>query len=472
MFSGVKVKRAVLFPLIGLTAFFSILFLFRVGQRDVPETEPSEFDELSLDFLDYPPTYRDLREAEWNLPQHNLDLPFPEGRNGRFVKFSCEIGYLGFNNVLNERLMNSFLAYKSNRAYVFTEYTWKPDYYPWPEERRLVWPLSTPMSALIAGPTVGGAWPANDTAPRAISSRWWDVVCPPERRRIMFTREVKTKPGVWDGLGSDIFAAWQKALLEAEEPCIEIVSVDRSEDDYPQVFDLRMFGTWKVLSLWDLFANGPVSQLLKTSPIVERGVVTNHDLFALSPDDVDPYSRMLAIHLRRGDYKQACTSLSDWNSTYYSWNLHDFLPDHFDPPPGGTMGKNTPENEAKYMVHCLPTDEQILQKIRDSKEDYIKAVEAAGDGKATVDVLYILTNDKSNWLDEVKKTMKRNGWKKVVTSGDLKLDRETKEVNMAVDMDIARRAAVFIGNGWSSFTSNIVHRRLVDGKIPMSIRFY
>ncbi|KAF5327965.1 hypothetical protein D9758_012828 [Tetrapyrgos nigripes] len=36
------------------------------------------------------------------------------------------------------------------------------------------------------------------------------------------------------------------------------------------------------------------------------------------------------------------------------------------------------------------------------------------------------------------------------------------DVNMAVDMDVARRAAVFVGNGWSSFTSNIVYRRLVD----------
>jgi hypothetical protein len=52
--------------------------------------------------LGYPPSYRSIRKKEQSLPQHNLDLPFPEGRNGRYVKFSCQIQQLGWNNVLNE----------------------------------------------------------------------------------------------------------------------------------------------------------------------------------------------------------------------------------------------------------------------------------------------------------------------------------------------------------------------------------
>lgn len=55
-----------------------------------------------VDFDDYPPDYKAIREAERNLPQHNLDLPFPEGRYGRYVKFTCQIQQLGWNNVLNE----------------------------------------------------------------------------------------------------------------------------------------------------------------------------------------------------------------------------------------------------------------------------------------------------------------------------------------------------------------------------------
>ena len=36
--------------------------------------------------------------------EHNLDLPFPEGRTDRYVKFSNQIKALGWNNRLNVRL--------------------------------------------------------------------------------------------------------------------------------------------------------------------------------------------------------------------------------------------------------------------------------------------------------------------------------------------------------------------------------
>jgi hypothetical protein len=49
-----------------------------------------------------PPTYKKLREYERNLPQHNFSLPFPEGRQGRYVRFSNQIRGLGWNNILNE----------------------------------------------------------------------------------------------------------------------------------------------------------------------------------------------------------------------------------------------------------------------------------------------------------------------------------------------------------------------------------
>ena len=345
--------------------------------------------------------------------------------------------------------MNSFLAYKSNRAYVFSEYVWKREYYPWPEEKAYDWPPRTPLSALIAGPTVGGPWPEGDPAPRAVSEKYFEIVCPPEKRRIINTRDVK--PALADADGVEIFAAWQQILLDAPEQCIEIQPADRSEDGYPQVFDLWLWGSWRVLSLWDAFSSSPVSQLLGTSPIVERTVNANLKIFTAPKERVgatDPFNRMLAIHLRRGDFKEACLSLSNWNSTFYSWNLHDFLPDKFVPPPGGGWGTNTPENEALYMKHCLPSDEDILQKIRDSRKDYLDTVKKQG-RKEEIDVLYLLTNDNSEWLDEVKKIMKADGWKVVATSRDLKLDAEGKDVGMAVDMEIARKASVFIGNGVS-----------------------
>ncbi|KIK69923.1 hypothetical protein GYMLUDRAFT_531194 [Collybiopsis luxurians FD-317 M1] len=49
-----------------------------------------------------PPTWEKLYQWEDSLPQHDLNLPFPEGRTGRYVKFENQIKMLGWNNVLNE----------------------------------------------------------------------------------------------------------------------------------------------------------------------------------------------------------------------------------------------------------------------------------------------------------------------------------------------------------------------------------
>ncbi|KAF9484849.1 hypothetical protein BDN70DRAFT_872119 [Pholiota conissans] len=424
--------------------------------------------------LDQPPTYEKLKKWEMDLPQHNLDLPFPEGRTGRYVLFKNQIQMLGWNNQLNEVLMNTWLAYKSKRAYVFQDYIWKSDYYPWPESKFREWIPHTPLNALISGPSAGGPWDPNDTAPRSVSERWYDIVCPKEERRIINTHDVK--PAIYWENGDVIFNHWQKLLSEAPERCIEIQPAPREEDGFGQTFDLFLWGTTRILPLWEGFRDSPVSRLFGTSPIVQSAVDKNEYLFLPRGPrppvaaSNNPYNRMLAIHLRRGDYKEACLGLANWNSTFYSWNLLPELPDKFNNPPGYEWGHNTPENVAYYLEHCYPTDEFIVNKINQSRKDY---VDAAKPGEVRyLDVLFLLTNDKTDWVDKLKEQLKPHGWNTIVTTRELELDQEQKDVGMAVDMDFARKAAVFIGNGWSSFTSNILHRRLVDRKPWISNRFY
>jgi hypothetical protein len=48
------------------------------------------------------PNFRKIWKMEDRLPQHNLSLPFPEGKEGRYVKFSNQVYVLGWNNVLAE----------------------------------------------------------------------------------------------------------------------------------------------------------------------------------------------------------------------------------------------------------------------------------------------------------------------------------------------------------------------------------
>ncbi|KAJ6589134.1 hypothetical protein B0H19DRAFT_1206159 [Mycena capillaripes] len=411
-----------------------------------------------------PPTFEVLKKWEEDLPQHNLDLPFPEGRTGRYVKFSNEFKDVGWNNCLNERLMNAHLAYMSKRAYVFSEYVWAPVHYPWPPVQQPDGGPRTPLNALLSGPMAGGLWDEGDDAPRSISERWFDVVCPTSERRLIYTPDVK--PAVANLDGDALFVHWQNILLEAPERCIEVIPPTPDIDHLPQTFDLWLWGTKRVLSLWETFSKSPTSRLLGPSPIVTAAISRNDYLFLPRgprpphPAPRDPYARMLAIHLRRGDYLVHCPNLAAWNSTYYGWTQLPSLPDLFTPLPD-----DEPERIDKMLVHCLPTIAQIVQRVHDARNDYV----AAGPGRL-LDVLYLLTNEQGPWLDEVKDEFKTAGWLTIVTTRDLQLDPEQMEVSMVIDMQLARKAAVFIGNGWSSFTSNIVHQRLVDGREPISIR--
>jgi hypothetical protein len=344
--------------------------------------------------------------------------------------------------------MNTHLAYESKRAYVFQPYIWKESHYYWPEDKMREVPPSTPLTAIISGPSAGGPWDAGDNAPRSISSDWFDVVCPKKKRRVINTREVKPIIGWAEGI--DIFNHWKKILLEAEDLCIEIEPEHYTKDFFPQTFDLWMWGSTRVLSLWESFSKSPTSRLVEPSHIVLSAVERNSYLFmprGPRPEHVisrSPYDRMLAVHARRGDFQNQCLELAKWNSTYYSWNLLPQLPDPFPPPPGGEQGKNTPENIQKYLEHCLPTFEDIVDRVRDSRHEFLQQTKK---GIKTLDVLFLLTNEGGKWLDDLKTTLKRDGWHTIVTSMDLELDQEQTEVNMAVDMEIGRRAAVFIGNG-------------------------
>jgi hypothetical protein len=104
---------------------------------------------------------------------------------------------------------------------------------------------------------------------------------------------------------------------------------------------------------------------------------------------------------------------------------------------------------------------------------------------ATLDVLSILSNERGAWIDGLK-MLQKDGWT-AVASQDLVLDAEQKDASMAVDMEIGRRAAVFVGNvvrllvssvwlltyaiQWSALPSNMVYKRLLDTRDPLSIRF-
>ena len=342
--------------------------------------------------------------------------------------------------------MNTWLAYKSKRAYIFQDHLWQIEHYPW-SWRYYLRSLSklsrpwTPLNALLAGPSVGGFWDPGDNAPRSISEDWYNTVCPESERRIIFTGDVK--PAIYWEPGDVIFKHWEKLLSEAPERCIEIRP--SANDGTPQIFDFGLWCSSRILPLWDEYKDSPVSRLLAPSAIVKAAVDSNEYLFLPSPRPTylarDPYERMLAIHLRRGDFQRHCLKMAQWNFTFHSWNLLPSLPDKFIPE------GHTPEGNAEFQKHCYPDDDTILEKIQKSRDEYIRAA-SPGEHRA-LDMIFLLTNDATSWVDELKRNLTQSGWHSVITTKDLKLNQEQKDVGLAVDMEFAIKAAVFIGNGVS-----------------------
>lgn len=72
-----------------------------------PPAEDNDPDRL-------PPLYPELKVAELALPQHDEDLPYPEGRNAKFVRFGNQMWGVGLNNQLFEMSVEQITSLSAN----------------------------------------------------------------------------------------------------------------------------------------------------------------------------------------------------------------------------------------------------------------------------------------------------------------------------------------------------------------------
>ncbi|KAJ7892382.1 hypothetical protein B0H13DRAFT_2340173 [Mycena leptocephala] len=368
---------------------------------------------------------------------HDLALPFPEGKTGGYVKFSHP----------NLNLMNAYLAYMSERAYVFQEYAWAPQHFRWPKAKANLGGQEgqTPLNAIVSGLVAGGPFESDDPAPHAVFQDWFDVVCPKDQHRYIT-------------INSNAHGAKPAAR------CLEIVAPSAEEDPSPQIFDHHLWKSPRILTLWG--TQSPISRPLDASPIVGSAVARNSYLFLphrprpVHPAPRDAFQRMLAVHLRWGDdYEAHCRGMNCRNEGFHGWNLFPQLPDRVVPEP------DMPGKDERFLARCCPDQAGVVRKVAEVRREYLVH---ATQSNPTLDVVYILSNERGVWIDGLKKMLQKDGWT-VAASQDLVPDAE-QDVGMAVDME-ARRTAVFIGNGWSALTSNIVYQQLLDKRDPLSIRF-
>ncbi|KAF9651931.1 hypothetical protein BDM02DRAFT_3110067 [Thelephora ganbajun] len=406
-----------------------------------------------------PPLYPEYRLRELALPQHNLDLPYPEGRNGKYLWISEHVQAAGWGNALQEHFVNALLAYHSRRAFVFDNYTWNRDGSVYSRFNEKLIPSMIPMTVQIAGPMAGGPFAPGDDTPRSIMKEWFDIVCPNPKR---LDKDAIRATLPEDYSAKTVMDAWIRHMEGTPENCVT------AED---KIFDIWIFGSKRLLDIVPLLFKSPMVTEFRWSSLIIDGFNRNRKLFApnglTTGTPKDPYpviSGLLALHIRRGDFEQHCRGLAEWGSTWTGFNQLPELHDHFDPPPRPKEGNVTQAIYDAYTKSCYPSIGEIVQKVVDIRHTEV--------GKGLTNI-YIMTNGKDPWLSELKRALRKTGvWKQISSSRELRVTREQKFIAQSIDMVVGQRADVLIGNGFSSLTATIVMLRMAKGLDPASTRLW
>lgn len=215
-----------------------------------------------------PPSYSDVRDFEQHLPQHQI--PTDSIGDRRYLRFEGTLWGLGLNNILQEeyviscsnlhrltcyRLLLSYIAYATNRSFVFSDYTWSHTPLPFTIDDYSLRPARMPLNAFISGPTAGGPISTShsqhtlklpvdssariDTDLRAVHLVYFDAVCPQNKRVRLTSADV---PRLGDGTldGNELLATWVDWLSRDEvinEPCVVVDFSERVVFDHLFVLD-------------------------------------------------------------------------------------------------------------------------------------------------------------------------------------------------------------------------------------------
>ncbi|KAJ7765296.1 hypothetical protein B0H16DRAFT_1525113 [Mycena metata] len=446
------------------------------------------------------PTFEDIREYERNLPQHRTPGLFTK-YHPRYLFFPWEAWGTGWNNVFQEQLLNTHLAYLANRGYVFVDYIAR-DHPPFPDElpngtRHM---LHIPMNALTSGPTGGGSWGegANPAVSPPVSQNWWDVACPPEKIVEVHMAETTQELGITESTtGEKRLMLWAEKLRNIEAECVSVLG--------GTPFDYVFILTETVVSMWSSYGDSPTLKQYAWSALITRAIARNFPLFssdpqvppALSPTlsritttpgagsvaapyplnaftplraDAPPIRGLLGIHLRRGDYEAHCKSLAEWGLGYNTWNnfgeprvratgLFPPLPDYL------SLRDNETRADA-VLRHCWPTAEAIVERVRS-----VRAEAAERDGQQ-LRAVHMATNGETGWVADMAGRLRADRWELVSSSLDMQLAPDEFAVSQAVDMGVLVAAETFIGVGFSSLSSNVVQLRLAGGRHANTSRLW
>ena len=189
-------------------------------------------------------------------------------------------------------------------------------------------------------------------------------------------------------------------------------------------------------------------ELFGWSPLVEDAFETNQHLFSLSPASpptpglrYPPIPGLLALHVRRGDFEAHCPKLRSGKTTFTGLNTQPGTIDKDIKLAENKDGSLTQDSVDAFQRACFPSINQIVERVRQVRQ--------TEEGKGLKNV-FIMTNGSPEWVEGLGEAlMKDHPWNLIASSLQMRVSWEQKFVASAVDMMIAQRSDVFIGNGVS-----------------------
>lgn len=130
--------------------------------------------------------------------------------------------------------------------------------------------------------------------------------------------------------------------------------------------------------------------------------------------------------------------------TYWQWNLLPDMVDKYTPHPDAWKSNTTESvrTRQEHMDHCYPSLGYILRRIETVLRD---------DPSKSIRKVFILTNADAAFVrllkDAIKESLRIDAFSSATE--DLGLDERARGAQPGVDMEIAARADIFLGNGVS-----------------------
>ncbi|ORX38974.1 hypothetical protein BD324DRAFT_649072 [Kockovaella imperatae] len=415
----------------------------------------------------FPPDYAREWSLERTLPK-SYNRPLIEGKEGRYIKFESPKP-TGFNHQMQRVLLQHHLAVLSNRSYAYeplvqddTRFPFVLTFPPWRSAR-------VPLSALIS--TVTSGFERFFDNPRAVPYSHYRSICPSWKETVYQLKDADHPDGNLDvSLDAQMRVHQLQALFAGNDAkCLRIQG---------PVFGDDFFDSESLLQLQQSFIQSPVLQHFTMSPTVLS--VVNREMHRLAPDSA-PYDltrvgtaftaegvrpgsnwkHILALHLRHGDsWSQTCHDKGMKSAPFVGWTKIPEFPGNENVPPPADMAEAA--RLGLYKAKCSPDTLDIIARARRMRKNH-----------PFLHTVYILTDGVTPWGEEVKMWLLSEGWENVwLSPKDIWPDWQDGEIGVGVDMEVARRSGVFVGNGFSTTGSNIALLRLRDGIHPDLTQFW